>query len=117
VLDVKEYGISVHYGGQTNIVLAYAAGAFMTADDVREYVDNALPNSSIFTDLIAVHNADASAHPDLRNSLGDVRGRIQRLEDMLINDITGNSFIVEFTALDGVIAEGVYNQPLIRIEF
>lgn len=49
-------------------------------------------------------------------SITDHEMRIAMLEDALFNDLTTNSFTVRFDTLDGVVASGVYNEALQRLE-
>lgn len=48
--------------------------------------------------------------------LTDHEMRIAMLEDALFNDLTTNAFTVRFDTLDGVVAAGVYNEALQRLE-
>lgn len=48
--------------------------------------------------------------------LTDHEMRIAMLEDALFNDLTTNAFTVRFDTLDGVVAVGVYNETLQRLE-
>ena len=43
--------------------------------------------------------------------------RVGRLEDMMLNDITGNPYIITFESLDDLVVTGVWNQAQQRIEF
>ena len=78
----------------------------------RTYWNNKSDNSALIN-----HNIDPSAHGDIRSLLWDAEGRIERMEDMFLNNITGNPFMVTFGNLYGVIVTGVWNQPQARIEF
>lgn len=49
-------------------------------------------------------------------SIADHEMRIAMLEDALFNDLTTNSFTVRFDTLGGVVATGVYNEALQRLE-
>lgn len=50
----------------------------------------------------------------LRNHL---ESRLDSIELRYATDVKGNPFQVTFENLDGVIVEGVWNQPMARIEF
>ena len=54
---------------------------------------------------------------DMETNLADVDARLSQLELMYSTDVRGNPFAVTFETLDGVEAEGVWNQPQARIEF
>ncbi len=49
--------------------------------------------------------------------LGNHEGRITRLENMLVNEVTGNSFLVTFEDLGEVTVTGTWNEPMAGIEF
>ena len=66
---------------------------------------------------VAAHNADASAHGDIRASISAVEASVKALELKYGTDVTGNPFSVGFATLDGVIVTGVWNAALGRIEF
>jgi hypothetical protein len=91
----------------------------MTAEDVAEYLTNVgmpmLLNGA--QGLIDAHNIDPDAHPLIRTDLETTMARIGRLEDMFLNDITANPFLITFGNLNGVIVSGVWNQIQQRIEF
>lgn len=66
---------------------------------------------------VAAHNADASAHGDIRASVSAVEASVKALELKYGTNITSNPFSVGFATLDGVIVTGVWNAALGRIEF
>lgn len=66
---------------------------------------------------VAAHNADASAHGDIRAAVSAVEASVKALELKYGTDVTGNPFSVGFATLDGVIVTGVWNAALGRIEF
>lgn len=66
---------------------------------------------------VAAHNADASAHGDIRASISAVEASVKALELKYGTNVTGNPFSVGFATLDGVIVTGVWNAALGRIEF
>ncbi len=68
-------------------------------------------------DKVPAHNVDPEAHPDIRSTLVNYGGRITRLENMLVNSVTGNPFLVTFDTLDAVTITGTWNESLARIEF
>ena len=118
-VDIRRFPCSIILTDELEAVLAYPALAFMTAEDVEQYVMvTALP---VILDrageLIDVHNVDPQAHPDIRNTASQHNSRITRLEDMMFNNVTGNPYSIYFDTLDGLIVEGVYNIEMQRIEF
>ena len=66
---------------------------------------------------VAAHNADASAHGDIRAAVASAEAAIKALELKYGTDITGNPFSVDFVTLDDMIVSGVWNAALGRIEF
>lgn len=66
---------------------------------------------------VAAHNADASAHGDIRASVSAVEASVKALELKYGTNVTGNPFSVDFVTLDDVIVSGVWNAALGRIEF
>lgn len=118
-VDIRRYPVSVTLTSELEVVIAYPALAFMTSDDVDEYFRvTALP---IFRNeaqkLIDIHNSAQDSHHDIRNSLSQLGARVGRLEDMMLNDVTGNPYIITFGELNGLVVEGVWNQAQQRIEF
>lgn len=116
---VRRYPITIVVTGDMQVTISYAPLCFMTYEDVEEYfIDVALPVFLLEAGkLIAIHNISPEAHPDIRVKDSDQDARIKRLEDMLVNDISGNPYLITFENLDGVIVEGVWNRALARIEF
>jgi len=66
---------------------------------------------------LAAHNNSAESHTDLRVLLAELKSKVQRMEDMLVYNITGNPFMVTFEDLTGVVVSGVWNQTMARVEF
>lgn len=118
-VDIRRYPVSITLTTELEVVIAYPALAFMTSEDVAEYITvTALP---LFLakaqELIDEHNVSPVSHLDLRNVDAQLGSRVERLEDMMLNDVTGNPFIITFGDLAGVSVEGVWNQQQQRIEF
>lgn len=118
-VEIRRFPVTITLTDNAEVVLAYPALAFMTAEDVESYVltvaqpiilDNA-------AGLIAEHNVSSASHPDLRALIASLAGRVGRLEVMLLHNITGNPYFYSFDTLDGLIVEGVWNYELERIEF
>ena len=63
------------------------------------------------------HNADPEAHPDLRDYVNELKGRIVALEVAAGGEFNANPFAVTFGDLDGVIADGVWVPASARLEF
>jgi hypothetical protein len=118
-VDIRRFPVSIVLTDELEVVISYPPLAFMTAEDVSAYcITVVLPLFLVESQKqIDAHNTDPQAHPDIRNQISLLGGRVGRLEDMLINDISSNPFLVTFEDLDGVIVEGVWNAPLARIEF
>ena len=68
-------------------------------------------------DNVPAHNVDPEAHPDIRALLSNHEGRITRLENILLSDITGNPFLITFEDLNGLVVTGTWNQAQARMEF
>ena len=75
------------------------------ATDIFNYVDKKADMSSLQS-AISAQNASIA-----RNTL-----QIQRLEDAMYNDITGNPHSVLFDSLDGLTVTGVWNADSARLE-
>lgn len=118
-LDILRYPVSIILTDDINVQINYPAIAFMTAEEIDLYFRTVLMPVAMAgaQDLIDQHNVDPHAHPDIRVMLNELLGRIGRLEDMLIHNITGNPFMVTFGTLDEVVVSGVWNQAAQRIEF
>jgi len=118
-IDIRRFPVSIILTDDVNVQINYPAIAFMTAEDVEQFLTvNFKPVMiEVAQDLIGQHNADPQAHPDIRGILSGLLGRIGRLEDMLIHNITSNPFLVTFDTLAQVDVTGVWNQAAQRIEF
>lgn len=118
-VDIRRYPVSITLSNELNVVIAYPALAFMTAEDVEEYITvTAMPMIlAEVQNLIDAHNIDPDSHHDIRNDMNQLGARVGRLEDMMLNDITGNPYIITFESLDDLIVTGVWNQAQQRIEF
>jgi len=117
--DVRRFPVVIGLTDDLNVEIDYIPTAFMTAQDVSDYFNSTIMPQMIATlqELIRVHNEDQNAHPFILAQLADVTGRIGRLEDMILNDVTGNTFMVTFGNLNGVVVSGVWNTLQQRIEF
>lgn len=67
-----------------------------------------------FAALQNVLDEDAAGH--LLNLIQNVTARVEMIEAVLFNDITTNPFLILFDNLTGVVATGVWNATLQRIE-
>lgn len=67
--------------------------------------------------LLAEHNADPAAHPDLRDTDRLLDSRLSLLELMFNTDVSGNPFTATFESLVGLTATGIWNEPQKRLEF
>ena len=63
--DVRRYPVAITVTAGVEAVLNYPAEAWMTADDIGDYVDGTLKPELLksLTELIQQHNTDESAHP------------------------------------------------------
>jgi hypothetical protein len=118
-LDIRDFPLVITIGPGVEIDVTYDTSAFMTASDVETYCTIVVLPQFLehARELIAEHNADAAAHPDIRNLNTDLAGRVARLEDMFVNDISANNFLVAFPNIEGLAVSGVWNKTLERIEF
>lgn len=119
IIDVRRFPISFVLIEGSDVELGYVPNAFMTAEDTAEYVTVvALP--MILQEaqkLIDQHNVNETAHQDIRNIADLLASRVGRIEDMMLNDVTGNPYIIDFADLEGLNVEGVWNKAQQRIEF
>ena len=119
-VDIRRYPVSIMVSDTVEVTLAYPALAFMTAEEVKEFLTiNLLP--AFLADvqkLIDKHNDDEEAHPKLKTLMdADLIARIERLENALFHDIKNNPFLVTFDTLEGVVlTKGIWNQEKKRLE-
>lgn len=118
-VDVRRFPVCIIIGEGLGVSVDYQCEAWMTAEDVAEYCTvTMLP---LFLEetkkLIAAHDADPEAHYSIQNSVTDIDARLALLELMYNTNVTGNPFAVTFATLEGVIVEGVWNQPAKRVDF
>jgi len=118
-IDVRRFPIAITLTQDVKVVLDYPSIAFMTAEDVDEYFRSILLPIALndAARLIAAHNIAPDAHQDIRAKLNLADGRIGRLEEMFIFNITANSFLVGFGDLTDLVVTGVWNQAAERVEF
>ena len=85
-LDVLEFPMSIIVGPGGPVTALYDTDAWMTAKTVAEYCEIVM--LPLFLDeakkLIAAHNADIAAHPDIRRTSDNHEGRISALEDISV---------------------------------
>lgn len=115
----RRYPVSISVSDGVGVVLGYMASAYMTAEDVELYCTvTILPlYLARAEELIAAHNVDPTAHPDIRRGLTDLDARLGLLELRYGTEVSGNPFTVTFEDLAGEIVTGVWNQPQARVEF
>jgi hypothetical protein len=119
-VDIRRFPISIVLtSGEVDVILTFPSDSLMTVEELKNYIHYyILPE---FVDLsaerIAAHNVDPAAHQDIRNYVMQMESRIRRLEDMVVNDVIGNSFLYTFDSLDGLVVTGVWNQAMQRLEF
>ena len=69
------------------------------------------------TDKVEEHNSSADVHPALQADLNGLDNRLAVLELKYGTNVTGNSFMVTFANLTGLIVTGVWNETYARVEF
>lgn len=69
------------------------------------------------TDKVEEHNSSADVHPALQANLNGLDNRLAVLELKYGTNVTGNSFMVTFANLTGLIVTGVWNETYARVEF
>lgn len=69
------------------------------------------------SDAVYAHNADSSAHGDIRSAVDAMNAALRTLELKYGTSITENTFTVSFGSLDGLTVTGVWNEAQARIEF
>lgn len=118
-VDVRRFPVGIVIGEGLGVTVDYHCEAWMTAEDVSEYCTVTLLPELLeeAKKLISAHDADPQAHQPIRNLITDLGSRIELLELQLSTSITGNPFAVTFGNLDGISAEGVWNQAEKRMEF
>lgn len=119
-VGVLRYPVAITLAAENiEVVLAFDASAFMTSQDIADHIQTTtIPEVMQQTQaLINIHNTDINTHQDMRNLTTQLSSNVQRMEDMLLSNITGNPFIITFDDLNGIGVEGVWNKSLQRIEF
>ena len=66
---------------------------------------------------IAAHDGDPDAHPYIRALHSGLDARLSLMELMYNTDVSGNPFTATFESLAGLVATGVWNTALNRLEF
>ena len=69
------------------------------------------------SEAIQTHNMDWEAHPHLLGLCAGMDARLSLLELMYNTDVSGNPFTATFESLTGLVATGVWNTALTRLEF
>ncbi len=100
---VRRYPVIITVGPEAGAQLDYPAGAWVTWEELAE--------------AIAAHDGDPAAHPYLLNLCAGLDARLALLELMYNTQISGNPFTVTFESLTGLVATGVWNVTLGRLEF
>lgn len=69
--DVRNFPISIRVTSGVDATLTYPAGAWMTAEDVLVYFNETIKPEleASLAGLIAAHNEDENAHPDIREAV------------------------------------------------
>lgn len=118
-VDVRRFPVSIAITDGANVNVTYSALGFMTSQEINYYITNyVIPDfEQRVIDLIAAHNIDPNAHPDIWTAIKQNSGKIKAIEDMYVADIKENAFEVDFADLDGLTVTGVWNKAAQRIEF
>ena len=118
-IDIRRYPVVLKVSEGVNVVIAYPALAFMTAEDVEDFCMTVILPQFLTEaqGLIDEHNADPDAHPAIHSEMDSLDSRLTLLELMYSTDVSGNPFTITFQDLDGVTVEGVHNVAQARIEF
>jgi hypothetical protein len=118
-LDGHRFAVSFALAADAVIVAAYPLTAYMTAEDVRIYIEShILPG--IETDvaaLIETHNVSSAAHPSLRSLIETNQASIRQLQTAYENDVQGLNWRARFDNLSGLTVAGLWNRELQRMEF
>ncbi len=118
-VTTRRYPVSITTVEGVDIVMGYQPSAYMTPDDMDEYLrTHAMPEiMQQVQGAVDAHNAAEDAHQGMRNTMKALEGRMGRMEDMILNDITKNPWSVTFEDLNDLEVKGVWNKALARIEF
>ena len=100
---VRRYPVLMEIGPYAGAKLDFPACAWVTWEELAE--------------AIQTHNADEGAHPYLLGLYAGADARLSLLELMYNTDVSGNPFTVTFESLTGLVATGVWNTALARLEF
>ncbi len=118
-VEVRRFPVAIGVSNTADMTLEYHADAFITSENLVEYCTSVvLP---LFLEdvkkLIAAHNDDRASHPHLLAQIAAFNARLSLIELQYGTDVNGNPFIVTFETLDGVNAQGVWNEQERRIGF
>lgn len=100
---VRRYPVLMEMGPEAGAKLDYPAGAWVRWDELSA--------------AIAAHNTDQEAHPYLLGLYAGLDARTALLELMYATDVSGNPYTATFESLTGLVAAGVWNTALARLEF
>ena len=118
-VDIRRFPVSITIGDGVEVRLDWSELAWMTAEDVKIHCDNyCLPEAKEQTEeLIAEHNEDTEAHPDIRAQLVEIWAQITLLQMYHSTGTTENTFLVTFSTLDDADVTGIWNESSARVEF
>ena len=100
---VRRYPVLMEIGPYAGTKLDFPACAWVTWEELAE--------------AIVAHDADPAAHPYLLGLYAGADARLSLLELMYNTDVSGNPFTATFESLTGLVATGVWNTALARLEF
>ena len=118
-VDIRRFPVTITIGEGVEVSIDWSELAWMTAEDVKIHCDNyCLPEAKEQTEeLIAEHNEDTEAHPDIRSQLVEIWAQITLLQMYHSTGTAENTFLVTFTTLDDADVDGIWNESSARVEF
>lgn len=118
-VGILRYPVTITLANDVEMILTFDTSAFVTFDDIADYIQiTAIPELlEVSRNLINLHDTSEESHQSLKNFMVQLSSRINRLEDMMLNNVTGNTWSVNFNDITGLNVEGVWNKTQSRIEF
>lgn len=113
------YKLRVKVSNSEKISIEASADVYATAVQLNNEVKriNERIDGLSFEDEIKKHNESEESHPKILEKLREFSGRLALVELAASDEITANPFSVTFGDLDGIKADGLWNDTQARIEF
>lgn len=113
------YKLRVKVSDSEKISVDASADIYATAIQLNDEVKkiNERIDGLSFEEEIVSHNENADSHPKLLEMLNGFSGRLALVELAASDEITSNPFSATFGDLEGVSADGWWNNAEARIEF